>query len=203
VEGEPRSAYEITFPSAILWGLIGCIMTFAISLVTERSHGTLLRLRVAPLSWAQILAGKGLACYLTAVIVAALILFIGRVGLSVRLSSPVGLVLAVGSMAFCFMGLMMLMSTIGKTERAVAGAGWGIMMPFTMIGGGMIPLAFMPRWMQTVSNISPVKWGILALEGAIWRDFTLTEMLLPCAILLGIGAVAFAGGVKLLSRQEV
>src|SRR5262249_9588940 len=77
VEGEPRSAYEITFPSAILWGLIGCIMTFAISLVTERTHGTLLRLRLAPLSWGRILAGKGLACYLTALLVAGLILVIG------------------------------------------------------------------------------------------------------------------------------
>ena len=77
------------------------------------------------------------------------------------------------------------------------------MMPFTMIGGGMIPLAFMPAWMQTVSNISPVKWGILALEGAVWRDFTLIEMFLPCGILLGIGAMAFAVGVKLLSREEV
>lgn len=202
-EGEPQSAYEITFPSAILWGMIGCIMTFAISLVTERSHGTLLRLRVAPLSWGQILAGKGLACYLTALTLAALMLLLGHVALGVRLTSPVGLVMAVGSGAFCFTGLMMLLSTIGKTERAVAGSGWGIMMPFTMIGGGMIPLAFMPGWMQTVSDISPVKWCILGLEGAIWRDFTFTEMLLPCGILLGIGAVAFGVGVKLLSREEV
>jgi ABC-2 type transport system permease protein len=202
VEGQPRSAYEITFPSAILWGLIGCIMTFAISLVVERTHGTLLRLRLAPLSWGRILAGKGLACYVTAVLVAGLILLIGSVGMGVRLSNPIGLVLAVGCLAFCFMGLMMLLSTIGKSERAVAGSGWGLMMPFVMIGGGMIPLAFMPAWMQGVSNISPVKWGILALEGAIWRDFTLTEMLLPCAILLAVGAAAFLVGVKLLGRQE-
>lgn len=202
-EGQPQSSYEITFPSSILWGLIGCIMTFAVSLVTERTHGTLVRLRVAPLSWGQILAGKGLACFLTAVIVATTILFIGRVALGVRWSSPFGLALAVACTAVCFTGLMMLMSTIGKTERAVGGSGWGIMMPFAMIGGGMIPLAFMPSWMQTVSNISPVKWGILALEGAIWRGFTLGEMLLPCALLLAIGGVAFGAGVKLLSREEL
>src|SRR5262249_34665462 len=127
-EGGPQSAYEITFPSAILWGMIGCIMTFAISLVTERSHGTLLRLRVAPLSWGQILAGKGLACYVTALTLAALMLFLGRVALGVRLSNPLGLLAAVGCGAFCFTGLMMLLSTVGKTERAVAGSGWGIMM---------------------------------------------------------------------------
>lgn len=202
-EGRAQSSYEITFPSSIMWGLIGCIMTFAISLVTERTHGTLLRLRVAPLTWAQILAGKGLACFLTAAIVATLILLIGRFGLGVRWSNPLGLVAAIAATAFCFTGLMMLLSTIGKTERAVAGSGWGIMMPFAMIGGGMIPLAFMPPWMQPVSNISPIKWGIVAMEGAIWRGFSFTEMLMPCAILIAIGAVAFGAGVKLLAREEV
>jgi ABC-2 type transport system permease protein len=62
---------------------------------------------------------------------------------------------------------------------------------------------FMPDWMQTASNLSPIKWGILALEGAIWRGFSWTEMLLPCGILLAVGAVCFALGVRNLARAEV
>ena len=194
--GEPRSSYEITFPTAILWGLVGCIMTFAIALVTERSHGTLLRLRMAPLSWSQILAGKWLACFVTALTVAGLLLLLGRIGLGVRWSNPVGLALAMGSLGVCFTGLMMLLATFGKSERAVAGAGWGVLMPFMMIGGGMIPLAFMPGWMQTVSNISPIKWGILALEGAIWRRLHSGGV---------IGAVGHLGrhrGSSVLARRD-
>ena len=104
--------------------------------------------------------------------------------------------------SLCFVGLMMLMSVIGKTEQAVGGAGWAIITMFCMFGGGMIPVAFMPDWMQTLSHFSPVKWGIIALEGAIWRGFSLSEMLLPCGILIGIGAVSFVVGVRILSRQE-
>ena len=48
-------------------------------------------------------------------------------------------------------------------------------MPMTMLGGGMIPQFVMPPWMLTVGNISPVKWAILGLEGAMWRNFTLTR----------------------------
>ena len=59
----PRSSFEITFPQAILWGLLGCSAAFAISIVTERVGGTYLRLRLAPISRSQILAGKGLACF--------------------------------------------------------------------------------------------------------------------------------------------
>jgi ABC-2 type transport system permease protein len=200
-EDGPRSPFEITFPSAVLWGLIGCIITFAISIVSERTAGTMLRLRVAPLTYGQILGGKGLACYLVSVTVAVVVLALGRLAFGVRIQSPVGLALAVGSAAFCFTGVMMLLATVGKTERAVAGSGWGILMPLTMLGGGMIPLAFLPAWVQTAGSISPVKWGILALEGAIWRGFTLGEMLTPCGILAGIGAVCFVLGVRLLSRE--
>jgi ABC-2 type transport system permease protein len=68
-----------------------------------------------------------------------------------------------------------------------------------MFGGGMIPLIAMPGWMQSAGSISPVKWAVLSLEGAIWRGFTLNEMLLPCSILLGVGALTFAVGVTVLS----
>jgi len=104
------------------------------------------------------------------------------------------------SMALCVVGIMMLMSVIGRTEEAVAGASWGANVVMAMFGGGMIPLAFMPTFMKTLSNFSPMKWGVLALEGAIWRGFSFTEMLYPCAILIAVGAVGITGGVIVLNR---
>jgi ABC-2 type transport system permease protein len=75
-------------------------------------------------------------------------------------------------------------------------------MPLAMLGGGMVPLIAMPEWMQAASNVSPIKWGIEALEGAIWRDYSLTDMLLRCGVLVGVGAVCFALGVMNLKRRE-
>jgi ABC-2 type transport system permease protein len=201
-ENQPRSSFEITFPASILWGILGCVMTFAISIVSERVAGTFLRLRVAPVSWSQVLAGKGLACFLACGLVAAMLLLLARMIFGIRLENPVGLVLGIVCTAGCFSGIMMLVSTLGKTQSAVAGAGWGSLMPLVMLGGGMIPLIAMPSWMRTASSFSPVKWGILALEGAIWRGYTLSEMLLPCGILIAVGAGCFALGVVLLARQQ-
>ncbi len=85
-------------------------MTFAIGLVSERVHGTFVRLQMAPLTRAQILGGKALDAN---------------------------------------------------------------------------------DW-----KCHPIKWAILGIEGAVWRGFTLGEMMVPCAILLGFGAVCFAVGVR-------
>ena len=76
------------------------------------------------------------------------------------------------------------------------------MMPFAMIGGGMIPLIAMPSWLVTLSDYSPFKWSIYSMEGVVWRDFTFVEMLTPCGILLAIGAAFFAFGVWAFHRGE-
>jgi ABC-2 type transport system permease protein len=202
-ESKPRSAFEVTFPSSVTWGMYGCIITFAISIVSERTKGTLIRLRMSPLSWAEIVAGKGLACFLVSVFVAVVLMFLGHLLFGIRVENVIGLALAIVSAAFCYTGLMMALAGFGKTEKAVSGSAAAIFMPLAMIGGGMIPLAFMPAWMQSVSNISPTKWNIVALEGAIWRGSSLVEMLLPCGVLIAIGLGGFGLGVRFLSRQRV
>jgi len=198
---EPRNAFEITFPCSILWAVLSCMLTFTMSIVTEQTEGTLLRLRVAPMNKMQILGGKGLACFLSCAGSASLLLFVGVVFLGVRISSWAFLLAAVAAMCVCFSGLMMLLSVLGRTAQAVGGSGSAIMITMASFGGALIPLVAMPEWMLTVSHFIPVKWAILALEGPIWRGFNLAEMLLPCGILLVVGVLSFGLGVRILSRR--
>ncbi len=93
---------------------------------------------------------------------------------------------------------MMLFSVLGKTEQSAGAIGWIALMLMAMLGGGMLPLFMMPSWLLKVSHISPVKWSILAMEGAIWRNFSPGEMVLPCLILLTFGALSFVLGVRAL-----
>lgn len=199
--GDPRSSFDVTFPSAMVWALMGLATTFATSLVRERAAGTLLRLQVAPVSRAQLLASKGLACALAGIANATLLLTIGVVALGVHVGNPLHLLLAMAAGAVCFTGVMMVMSIAGKTEAAVAGGSWVLMMPLAMIGGGMIPLIAMPKWMLTASNVSPFKWAILAIEGAVWRDFSLAELALPLGVLVGLGIALFGLGYAVFARR--
>jgi ABC-2 type transport system permease protein len=198
----PITPFQITFPQALLWGVLGCTATFAISIVKERTHGTFERLRVGPIGSAHILGGKGLACFMTCVFIICA-LFIGA---KTIFKMPIGnlplFVLAILCTLLCFVGIMMFICTLGRTEQSVGGAGWAILMIMAMLGGGMMPLAFMPSWLRPFSHVSPVKWSIFAIEGAIWRNFSLTEMISPCLVLLAIGAAAFLLGVFSLRRQE-
>jgi len=199
----PIAPFQITFPQVLLWGFLGCTATFAISIVKERTSGTYDRLRIGPLARAHILGGKGLACFFTCV----LIMCILTAGSKFIFKMPMGnwllFVPAVLCTILCFVGMMMFICTLGRTEQSVGAAGWAMLMIMGMIGGAMMPLAFMPSWLRSFSNFSPVKWGIYALEGAVWRNFTLTEMTTPCIVLLAIGAVSFLLGIIILRRTSL
>ena len=198
----PRNAFMVTFPQGALWGVIGCAFGFALSLVVERTHGTLMRLLVSPLSRAHVLAGKAIACFATILLVEILLFGVGWLFLDVVPASLPLLVLGGVSLAIGFVGVMMFVSVLGKTEQTVGGLAWAILLPMAMFGGGMVPLFAMPPWMQAASNFSPVKWGILALEGALWRGFSFGEMLWPCAILLGVGVAGFVIGARVFARAS-
>jgi len=198
----PVSSFQITFPQAIIWGILGCSVTFAISIVQERIKGTFERLRVGPIGRAHILGGKGLACFITCVCVVCFLFIGAKLIFKMPLRSLPLFVLAAACVILCFVGLMMFVCSLGRTEQSAAGAGWALFMIMAMLGGGMVPLLFMPSWLRPFSNISPVKWSIFALEGGIWRNLTFIEMLRPLAVLLTIGTAAFIFGVVMLTRQD-
>lgn len=199
----PANAYAVSFPQGIIWGVMGATIGFAMSLVVERQHGTLARLRMTPLPFGQVLLGKALACFCTVCAVCGLMFAVAALAFGVRFDSPLMLVLAVASVAVAFVGLMMLASCAGSTEASASGVAWATMMVFALVGGAAVPLFAMPGWVQRVSDFSPVKWSILAMEGAIWRGLDTGQMLVPCGILIAIGAGTFAVGAWIFSSRRM
>lgn len=190
----PDNRYAAAFPLGIMWGILGCTATFGLSLVVERTRGTLLRLRTAPITRAQILAGKAGACLLTAFSLGLVLFALAYVLFGVTPQSIGALLMALASIAVAFVGLMMLLSVCGSTEQAASGIIWTVLLAFAMIGGGMVPRFLMPDWLQRIGDVSPVRWSLVAMEGAVWRGYGMADMAGPCAILVGTGLILFAGG---------
>ncbi|MEQ8764421.1 MAG: ABC transporter permease [Planctomycetota bacterium] len=198
----PKNAFEVSFPQGAIWAVLGCAAAFGISLVVERTRGTLIRLRTAPIRRHQILLGKALACFATTLAAQLVLLILAVAIFDVRPNSYLLLGAAIVSSAIAFVGIMMFLSVLGKTEQSAGGIGWAVLMVLAMIGGGMIPSFVMPTWMASVSQASPVFWSIRSMEGAIWRGFSATEMLVPCGILIGVGALFFFLGSRLFRWEE-
>jgi ABC-2 type transport system permease protein len=197
-KGGPQSGYDVTFPQGLVWGILGCAMTFGIGFVAERTNGALVRLQMAPIDRVQLLAGKALARAAACLLIEFVLCLVSVLGFHVVPRHWLLMGMAGFSSMLAFVGIMMLVAGLGKTEEAAAGVGWAVMMPLSLFGGGMIPLAYMPHWMTQIGAVSPFRWSIAAFEGAIWRGFSFQEMLLPWGILAAIVVVCFAVGTRAL-----
>lgn len=196
----PTSSFEISFPQGIVWGLMGCVTAFAVGLAEERARGTLTRLTVSPLTPGMILAGKALACFTACLIVQALLLAVGVIGFGVTVNDWAMMLAAVVCIGVGFTGVMMALAGLARTEGAASGMGRAVVLILAMIGGGTIPVFFMPPFLQTASGVSPFKWATVAVEGALWRQYTPAHMLLPAGVLLAIGAVGYLIGSAAFRR---
>lgn len=199
--GKMRSRWDISFPQAMLWGILGCVAGFAIAVAQEREAGTLLRLHIAPLTRTQLLFGKALACFLMTLAVITMMTAVGY-ALGMRPLSYAKLSAAAFAVSLGFVGIMMTLSTLGRTVQSVSGIGWAANLIMAMIGGCMIPIMFMPEFIAKLSVVSPVRWAIQSLEGAIWRDFTWSQLAVPCSVMLGIGFVGLCFGILNSRRME-
>ncbi len=199
--GIPANSFAISFTQGVAWALFGAVLAFGSGIAEERQRGTLVRLRVSPMSPNGILMGKALACFLTCMATEWLLVFFGIAFFHVAVSSWVAMAVVVAVTAFGFSGLMMLLAAGFRTEGGTQGAGRAVLLVLAMVGGGTVPLVFMPPFLRAASNISPFKWAVMAAEGATWRNWGPDELWMPLAVLAAIGAVGLTAGTALVRRS--
>jgi ABC-2 type transport system permease protein len=199
---EPPSTFAVTFPQGLAWGFVGCIGAFGAGMAEERRRGTFMRLLLAPCTIFSVLAGKSLACFTACVTMSLFMLLVATLGFHVSVQNWFMLALAIATCSFAFSGFTMALSGLFKNnEGSARSAGNAIVLVLVMIGGGTIPLAFMPPFLRAASQASPFSWAILAIEGAVWRGFAFTEMLAPLGILLFIGALGLMLGNVFIKKR--
>jgi ABC-2 type transport system permease protein len=202
LRASPPSTFAITFPQGAVWGLAGCVMAFASAYAAERSRGTLARMHLAPIGRHAILLGKSLACLSAALVMQVLLLALAWAGFGVRPVDPIALSVALAATSVAFTGIAMLIAALFRSDDAAQGAGRALVLVMAIIGGGSIPLVFMPDMLRRFSGISPFRWAVAAIEAPLWRGTPWADQWPALLILLAIGAGCSGAAWAALSRRD-
>src|SRR5207248_3755961 len=117
--------------------------------VAERKHGTLVRLRAAPLSRAQILLGKLLPCLAVSLVQGFFLLAAGRLLFGMTWGSrPELLVPVVVCTSVAAVGLAILVASVARTETQVAVYGTLLVLVLGGVSGSLMPRDLMPEKMK-------------------------------------------------------
>lgn len=187
-------------PGMALMFLMFTVSNGGRTLLLENRTGTLPRMMQTPTTSAQILGGKLLGIFLTAI--AQLAILIGSTTLLFRLDwgEPLGVILLILAAAFAASGWGSFIATLFKTPAQVANFGSIIMLVFGLLGGSFLDMSLLPKWVSTLSKITPNAWGLQGFT-TLAGGGTLSSIGEPLLALLIMGIILFALASFWMSRR--
>lgn len=177
-------------PAWTLFAIFFIILPLSINMVKEKNQGTYVRLRTQPVSYATFLGGKAVVFLAVALLQFGLMLLVGVFlfpGIGLPKLDIVGRLPLLFLVAFfaglAAVGLGLLLGTIAKTQEQSAPFGATLVVILAALGGVWVPVFAMPGFMQTLSNISPMNWGLNAFYDVFLRNVGINELLPEMALL--------------------
>jgi ABC-2 type transport system permease protein len=115
--------------------------------------------------------------------------------------APGSLSLVVAAAALAAAGTGVLLGTLARSQTQASTIGALSVVIAAALGGVMVPVFAMPPLMQTVSQISPLAWGLEAILDLFVRGGDLTTIWPQALSLLGFAAATLAAAAFLDRRR--
>jgi len=189
-------------PMLGLFPLISMFLVTSITMLRERTTGTLERLLTTPLSKLELLVGYGIAFAAVAVVQAVVVSVVGfgLLGLDAVHSDVLIVLLAVAN-AVLGMAFGLFVSAFAQTEFQAVQFMPAFVLPQILLCGLFVDKAQMAGWLRVISYLLPVTYAFDALDRAA-HDATLgARFWLDVAVVLGTTLLALALGAATLRRR--
>lgn len=159
---------ELIFPGIIGQTLLFTAMFIGISVIWDREFGFMKEILVAPISRMTVFLGKMVGDSISALIQGVIVLALGLLlGISI---SSVAFLTALPVMLLITFGLvsigLIVASFMGSLESFGAIQSF-INLPLFFLSGALFPISSMPDWMQIISRLNPLSYGVDALRHVI------------------------------------
>ncbi len=186
-------------------GVIGVIMFALTSILTataivrERERGTIEQLIVTPIRPWELIVGKLVPYVLLAFFNALEVLALGAWWFKVPVRGELGLIFLLSALfLLSSLGIGLLASTIANTQQEAMLTVWMLLLPSIFLAGFFFPIEAMPRALQWISYLMPLRYYLVILRSLLIKGvgFTaLREEVLALAIfglvIMSIAAMRF------------
>jgi ABC-2 type transport system permease protein len=195
------TSYAVLAPVLIaLWQL--SLLNSGEIVEDDRWQGTLELGVAAPVPYALVVLGRVLA-----VTVIALLSFVevwlvawAVFGIVVDVHHPLAFALTVVATAVATAGTATIMASLFIVTRSPRTFQNSLSYPFYVLGGVLVPVAFLPDWLEPLSSAVFLSWSADLLRASL-RAGPLDGLAARLGMILLLGAIGFAIGFGLLARM--
>jgi ABC-2 type transport system permease protein len=159
--------------------LVLVVTLTAFAVVREREIGTLEQLMVTPIHPSEFILGKTLPYFLIGLVDVSLIATVGTFWFGVPFRGNI-LVLFAGAILFLLsmLGVGLLISTVSSTQQQAMVTSFFFIMPAVTFSGFGFPISTMPKWLQYLTYLSPLRYFLVVLRGTYLKGVGM-EILWP------------------------
>jgi ABC-2 type transport system permease protein len=181
--------------------IIGTLLT-AQNIAREKELGTLEQLNVTPITRGQFITAKLLPFWVLAIVELGLGLAIGRLlfGIPMRGSLPL-LFGAAAVYLIVALGIGLWISAVVETQQQAMFVAFFIMMIYLLMSGLFTPIDSMPRWVQLLTQLNPVRHFVTISRAVLVKGAGLAEVARPMTILGVYAVVVFTIAVRQYSKR--
>ncbi len=187
------SGFEQAVPGIlVMFTLLVLLTSSGTTLVQERTEGLLRRLAAAPISKAEVIAGKWDGRMVLSAVQISVALLFGTFLFSMDWGPNLGMVILVlvAWGGFCASAGLWL-GTVARTQAQAGGLGVLAANVLAALGGCWWPIEVTPEWMQFVQKLLPTGWTMDALHKLISFQASAATVI-PNIVMLSLAAVVFA-----------
>lgn len=176
----------------------------AMGLVREREIGTLEQLLVAPLRKHELLIGKLVPFAVLGLIELAFAISVAKLIYDIPIAGNLGLLL-IFTIVYLFttLGLGLFISATSGTQQQAMFLTLFFLMFFMLMSGFLFPIENMPKTMQIISLLNPMRYFVLVIREIFIKGAVVRHLFHQGVALLIFGAVVFTFAVlRFQSRMK-
>jgi len=196
------SYIEFVAPGILGQSVLFVAIFFGIMMVWDKESGVLSKLLVSPISRFTIVFGKALSAGVRGVIQAA-VLMVVELLIGITFYPNILYTLAVFPvivlLAALFASLSIVIANFFRTRERVMGFGQLLTMPLFFTSNALYPTSIMPPWLQFISSINPLSYGVDLLRGLLLTG-NLSNAWIDLAVIMGYLIAFSLIGAKLMKN---
>jgi ABC-2 type transport system permease protein len=197
------SPLDYTAPGVIGFAMtLITIMLTVISIVRERTSGTLTRLLIAPVHPWEVSLGYTFAFALISLLQVGELFLVSHWLFHIRFAgSPLLVALVVITYAIGLQGIATLLSTVARNEFQAMQFILVLLIPSIMLSGVFWPIEAMPANIRFLTWFSPLTYANEALREVMLRGRAISGIVLELSVLAGFALLMLILGVFSMRRQ--
>ncbi len=183
--------------------LLQTLLLTAMSVAREREQGTFDQLLVTPFRPAELMAGKALPSLLVGMVQATNILLVAQLWFRIPFAGSF-LILYAGLSLFLLaaIGIGLLVSSVSATMQQAMLYSFLVIMPFALLSGLATPLSSMPKALQYLTLVNPLRYAIEIAE-RVYLEGAGMEQLIPDLWPLAVIALVTLSAASWLFRHRL